>query len=169
MADLPSRIVNKEALAELFGKTLPTIRAWVKDGCPYISKGDRGVSYEFDVAAVIAWREQKAAAKATAKAPDDLEELERRERTAKTLRAELELAKARGDVAPVREFERVQSALMAAIRQNVMGVPTRAVLRLLGEKDETKFKQTLADELRLALETAAAAELDVEDEDESDE
>ena len=103
------------------------------------------------------------------KPPDDLEELERRERTAKTLRAELELAKARGDVAPVREFERVQSAMMAAIRQNVMGVPTRAVLRLLGEKNETKFKQVLADELRLALETAATAVLDVEDDDESDE
>lgn len=79
--------------------------------------------------------------------------------------AELELALLRGDVASVREFERVQSAIMATIRTNVLNVSSRAVLQLLGCTDETEFKTKLRAELTLALETAADADLDLSEDD----
>jgi len=69
--------------------------------------------------------------------------------------AEIELAKLRGDLASIADFEKAQAISAATIRTNVMSVPQRVVIRLLGETDETKFKETLKQELALALETAA--------------
>ena len=46
----------------------------------------------------------------------------------------------------------------------MMNIPQRAVTRLLGETDETKFKDVLKDEIRQALETTAGSELEIEDE-----
>jgi phage terminase Nu1 subunit (DNA packaging protein) len=85
-----------------------------------------------------------------------------RKTRAEATRAELELAIAKGEVAPIAEFERAQSIIMAAIQVNIMNVPARAVLQLLGETDETAFKQVLRAELRLALEQSARTEIDLE-------
>jgi phage terminase Nu1 subunit (DNA packaging protein) len=82
------------------------------------------------------------------------------------LTAELELAKKKGEVAPVRDFERAQAKVFAQIRANVMNVPQRCVIQLLGETDETIFKDKLRKELTLALQAAAEADLTLEDEDE---
>lgn len=95
-----------------------------------------------------------------------------RERTrklsAEATRAELQLAKERGEVALIDEFARVQSAKYAIIRQNIMQVPQRAVLQLLGCTHETEFKAKLKDELTLALKTAAETEPDLTDETDDD-
>lgn len=160
-----TRSVTRAGLSEVFGVALPTIDTWVRAGCPYLQKGSRGVEWRFDTAAVARWREQKAVADATGDAPVEEAELKRRKLLADTLKSELELAKAKGEVAPVAEFERATSAMMANIRQNVMQVPGRAVLQLLGEQDETAFKEKLRKELALALEQAANAELSIEDDD----
>ncbi|WP_423191992.1 hypothetical protein [Cupriavidus sp. H18C2] len=85
--------------------------------------------------------------------------------TADATLAELELAKARGDVAMVSEFERVQAAKYAIIKYNVLRVPQRAVLQLLGETNETAFKQKLREELITALRTAAETEPDLNETD----
>ena len=74
-------------------------------------------------------------------------------------RAELEFAKARGDVAPLDQIELAWSRMFAAIRANIMNVPARTVLQLLGETNETKFKATLRAELTLALEQSAQADI----------
>jgi phage terminase Nu1 subunit (DNA packaging protein) len=79
-------------------------------------------------------------------------------------RVELELARARGEVAPLSEFEKVQTARNTLIRTRVMEVPRRAVLALLGEKSELRWKQILTEELRLALTAAATTEIDLKDE-----
>lgn len=78
--------------------------------------------------------------------------------------AELTLARERGLVALLSEFERVQAERWATVRVNVMQVPTRAVLQLLGCTDETEFKAKLKAELILALKTAANATLELPDE-----
>lgn len=75
---------------------------------------------------------------------------------AKREREELDLAKARGEVAPIAEFQRAQTRAMAEIRANVMNTPQRVVLSLLGETDETRFKAVLKRELAAALEQSAA-------------
>lgn len=161
--------VTRTGLAEVFGVSFPTVDTWVRQGCPVLRRGSRGVEWAFDTAAVIKWREQRAAENAAGNVQADEAELKRRKLEAETKLAELEFAKAKGDVAPVREFERAQSMMMAAIQQNVMNVPTRAVLRLLGETGEKVFKQVLREELALALQTAAEAANTLPNDDDNDE
>ena len=81
--------------------------------------------------------------------------------------AELDFALARGDVAPIAEMARIWERQCGTIQANILNVPARAVLQLLGECDESTFKQILRAELILALEQSAQAEIieeDLEDE-----
>jgi phage terminase Nu1 subunit (DNA packaging protein) len=163
------RIVNRTELAETFGCGLNTVDAWLRAGCPVIQRGARGVQAQFNTADVSKWRDEQTRKAATGASTADETELKRRKLQAETSKAELELAKARFDVAPIRDFERAQTKMCAEIRANVMNVPQRVVVQLLGETDETKFKQVLRAELALALEAAANADLVLADEADEDE
>ncbi|UOV84349.1 terminase small subunit [Klebsiella pneumoniae] len=160
--------LNRSGLAEHMGVSLPTVDRWVKEGMPVVQRGARGVEWSFDLADVIRWWGDRKAAAAAGEV-DDLSEIEKRTAKAKMEQVELALAEAKALVAPISEFERAQASMMAAIRQNVMNVPQRAVLQLLGETNETTFKQKLRAELVIALEQAAAADLTPPDEDKLDE
>ena len=155
--------VTRQGLADIFGVSLPTIDNWVRQGCPYISKGGRGQEWKFNTASVSTWLRDRDVEEATGGIPDDLEELKLREQKAKTELTELELAAKKGEVALIAEFERAQAMVFAAIRANIMNVPQRAVLQLLGETDERAFKEKLKAELVLALETSAEEELEEEE------
>lgn len=158
------RSVNRTQLSEIFGVSMPTVDSWVRNGCPIVKRGGQGRQSEFDTAAVARWLRDRAIEQAGGGDTSDDAEIERRTKKAKMLQAELELAKAKGDVAPVDEFRRVQASRYALLRQNILNVPQRAVLQLLGETDESTFKQKLRAELVLALESAAEAELDLAEE-----
>lgn len=158
------QIVNRTGLSDVFGVSLPTVDSWVRQGCPYVKRGiGRGQQWEFCTADVAKWLQERAATNAAGDAKADETELRRRKLLAETVRAELETAKAKGEVAPVAEFERAQAGRDAAVRANIMNVPARAVLQLLGETDETVFKEKLRAELALALKTAAESPIDLED------
>lgn len=77
--------------------------------------------------------------------------------------AEIEAAKARGEVAPIEDVERAWSRAFAELRTNILNVPGRVVRQLLGETKEQRFKDTLRAELAAALEATAQADL-VDDE-----
>lgn len=158
--------VNKAELCSIMGVTPPTVDGWVRNGCPIKQKGSRGVAATFNTAEVMKWLRDKAREEASGTSLADESELKRRKLAAEAEKAELDLAKAKGDVAPIREFERATASLMAAIRANVMNVPGRAVLQLLGETNEMEFKTKLRAELVLALETAAEEDLELSEEDE---
>lgn len=79
--------------------------------------------------------------------------------------AELNLARERGDIAPIQEFERAQGRMYSAIQANILNVPSRAVLQLLGCGDEAVFKATLRSELVLALQQSAQADIELDDSD----
>ncbi len=159
--------LNRGEVAEFFGVTPPTVDGWVRAGCP-VKKGQRGVASEFNSADVAAFLREKARQEGSGTALADESELKRRKLAAEAERAELELAKEKGEVAPVREFERAQAAAMASVRANMRNVPRRAVLQLLGCTDENEFKTKLMAEIDLALETAADADLDLSEDDEDD-
>lgn len=87
-------------------------------------------------------------------------------------REELRLAKEKGDVCLIGEAARAWEQRCGLIRTNILNVPARAVLQLLGCTQETEFKATLRRELVLALQQAASAELtepDLEDDTDDDE
>lgn len=157
-------IVNRAELADAMGVSLPTVDRWVKEGCPIKVRPRKGVPAQFVLGEVVSWWGARERENATGGATTDEAELRRRKLAAETGTAELEFARARGEVAPVAEFEKATARLMAAIRANVMNVPARAVLQLLGETDEATFKQRLRAELTLALEQSALVEFDLDDE-----
>ena len=157
------QIVNRSGLADVFGAALPTVDTWVKAGCPCVKRGGRGQEWQFNTADVSNWLRVRDVADATGDVALEDREIDRRTRMAKMMTAELELAIAKKEVAPVREFEKACAMQDAAIRANILNVPGRAVLQLLGCTDETEFKAKLRAELVLALETAAEAEIDITD------
>lgn len=160
--------LNRVDLAAHMGVSTVTIDTWRKDGMPVVQRGSRGVEWVFDLPEVIKWWGARKADQAAGGAPTDIAEIEKRTATAKMLKAELELAVARKEVAPIRDFERAQAAVFAEIRSNVMNVPQRVVIQLLGETDESVFKQKLKAELALALKAAAEAPLTLADDDAED-
>lgn len=161
-------IVNRTELADVFGVSPPTVDAWLRAGCPIEQRGSRGVAAQYDTARVAKWRQERAIQEATGDAHQDADEIDRRTKRAKMRQAELEVAKEMGAVATVRDFERAQASRYAIIRQKVMNVAQRAALQLLGEKDETVFKDKLRKELALALESAASEPIDLVAEDDGD-
>lgn len=85
-----------------------------------------------------------------------------RERTrklaAEATRAELELAKAREEVAPVEHLKRALENAFSIVQTGMRRVPERAVLQLLRETNETVWKQKLRAEIDQALTQAAQPE-----------
>ncbi|WP_179989819.1 terminase small subunit [Acinetobacter sp. YH1901141] len=153
------RIVNRTGLSEVFGVALNTIDSWVRQGCPVVQKGGgKGQEWQFNTAHVSKWLRDRDVEEATGGIPDDIEMLRIRKQKAETELAELELATKKGEVALVSEYEKVWAMSMGQLRQNIMGVPQRAVLQLLGETDELVFKEKLRAEIVLALEQTVESE-----------
>jgi phage terminase Nu1 subunit (DNA packaging protein) len=73
--------------------------------------------------------------------------------------AEIELAKARSDVASVSQIERNLSGLFAEVKTNLRNIPDRVVSSLIGMTDEREFKTVMLREIDLVL--LALAESDV--------
>jgi phage terminase Nu1 subunit (DNA packaging protein) len=162
--------LNRAELAAHMGISLVTVDAWRKEGMPILVRGGPGKQWAFDLVAIVKWYGDRRASQAAGEMPTDLAEIEKRTNIAKMLKAELELAQARQEVAPIRDFERAQAAVFAEIRSNVMNVPQRIVIQLLGETDESIFKQKLKAELTQALKAASEAKLVMaEDEEEAEE
>ncbi|WP_234745633.1 hypothetical protein [Burkholderia sp. WTPI3] len=90
-----------------------------------------------------------------------------RERTrklaAEATRAELALARERGEVALIREFEQAWSNRYTIIKQTMLNIPGRAVLQLIGETNERRFKDVLREEIVLGLTHAANSEINTPD------
>ncbi|KAA0014420.1 terminase small subunit [Billgrantia pellis] len=162
------RAVNREELAEVFGVSLNTVSTWVRNGCPFDQRGRQGKPWQFNTRDVSEWLRDQARIEAESDAPLDEFALKLRKLAAETAQAELDLAVARKQVAPIDEFERARALENATVRANVMNVPSRVVSQLIGETDEGRFKEVLSAELVQALESAADAEIELEEEDEDD-
>jgi phage terminase Nu1 subunit (DNA packaging protein) len=155
--------LNRQGLADHMGVSLPTIDTFRKEGMP--TRGKSGVQWVFDLSDCIKWYVARQIAAAGADVPDDMAAIDKRTAVAKMELGELAAAKAKGQVATIRDFERAQAAVFAEIRTNVMNVPQRVVIQLLGETNETIFKEKLKAELALALKAAAEAPLTLAEED----
>ncbi len=162
------REVNREELAETFGVSLNTVSSWTRNGCPFEQRGRQGKPWKFNTRDVSEWLREQARMEAAGEGPMDEVELKLRKLAAETAQAELDLAQARKQVAPIDEFERARAMENATIRANVMNVPSRVVSQLIGETSEARFKDVLSAELIQALEAAAESDIELEEEDDAD-
>lgn len=89
--------------------------------------------------------------------------------TADADRAELELAIARKDVAPVKDMEDAMDQFVGLVRTNMLHIPVRVTSMLLGETDERRFKDVLRKEIVQILTDAAEDDLNINEFEENDE
>lgn len=151
--------VNRTALANIFGVALPTVDLWIRNGLPCVTRGGRGKQWEFDTAAVADWLRDRAVTDATGETQADEAEMSRRIKRANMELSELELAKAKGLVAPVDQIERMLARVFAEVRAGMRNLPSRTVSMLIGETDERRFKQVLGSEIDQVLEALASVDL----------
>jgi len=162
------RQVNRNEVADLFGVALTTIDDWVRRGCPVITRGSRGKSWAFNSADVSEWREQRARLEAQGVELASKKDLELRRLAAETGKVELELARLRGEIAPVQQFEQAMTKAFAELRGKMRQIPNRAAPRVVGQVDDRKIKQILLEEIDLALLALAEDRLLDEDDLEDD-
>lgn len=59
MSDETAELRSLEETARFFDISVPTLRAWIKDGCPVDQHGGNGVAYQLDLLKVGAWRRSR--------------------------------------------------------------------------------------------------------------
>ncbi|EOT7723583.1 hypothetical protein ACNH1D_004826 [Escherichia coli] len=152
-------MVTDADLAELTGLSSRRIRQLVESGRLTRSGRNRYQLAEVFMALVEEMSGGDKASELTA-------ERVRKLRAEATL-AELELAKQRGEVAPIEEFQSVWTNRFTIIRANMLQLPQRVVTMLIGETDERRFKQVMTEEIKQILTAAASSgtEADYGDED----
>jgi len=156
--------LNKTQLSELLGCSLPTVDAKVRRGMPFKERGRRGgKDWVFDSAEVVEWERQQAVMNSGGSGAADEDELKRRKLAAETGKAELELAKAKGEVATLADVEKAIARAFAEVRIGMRNVPQRVVVSLIGEQNETRIKRILLDEIDQVLQSLADTEILAED------
>lgn len=148
--------LNRTEMADHLGIAMPTLDDWVRRGCPVVSRGGRGRAWQYNTADVREWRDQDIREEMAGTATASTDELKRRKLQAETEQAELDLARAKGQVVPVAQFERAMSIAFGEVRARLRNVvPSRAGRRLVGEGDETRIKAVLREEIDQVLEALA--------------
>ena len=153
MAD-KGQIVNLAELVRINGVQRNTLLSMVRRGCPYISKPTRrrGSEWQFNTAEVHQWRIDEAVKQAIGDVTEtDIFELRKRKLRAETVIAELDAAKARGQVGDLDEFERQVTNASIEIRTRLKQMIARVAPMVIGIKKITEIKAILADEVDQAL------------------
>jgi len=143
-----------------------TLKSWIDQGCPHqkiaVTRG-RGIEYQIDVGAVMRWREKRAV-EALSQQFDDLtaDEARRRKLIAEAALIGLELAKAKGEVAVIADYEKVRGTQYARVRARLLAGPVSVSAKVvhLGDLNAVKLVlESWADECLRELSGFAAESL----------
>lgn len=140
--------LNLSAVAKSLGVTIGDIKAWKDQGMPFIGDGtthrDRYV-----VADIFKWHQDKL--KSGAEAEMNVVEAKRRREVALALKAELELAKERGQLVVIDELMDEFAAALVQVRAGLVSMPSR-LSGLLAHQDEDSITEKLDAEISDLLE-----------------
>lgn len=115
------RKANKAQLAEFFDVTLPTVESWVRKGAPVVSRGARGVSWEFDLRAVAEWLFTGKVENRTAD-PQDMTPQDRKAwYEAEARRRDMQVQDR--ELVPRVEVEQAVAMAFSAITQDILAIP----------------------------------------------
>ncbi|TXN60427.1 terminase small subunit [Methylobacterium sp. WL6] len=154
MSDARGRILNRCETAEIFGRSLPTIDNWVRLGCPFVERGERGREWQFNSAEVLDWRERRAVAKALGGAlSGDLDPAQERARKDRALAIATELKNdlATGKVVLIDDAIAAVTIQNMKLRNKLLSMPTRIASRL-PEQGRAQVFTLVEAEVRSAME-----------------
>jgi phage terminase Nu1 subunit (DNA packaging protein) len=148
------------SIAEALGVTKQTVYNWLKnDGLPCSDAGKSKTVRLRDLLdwyAISAKREAVKSVKSTpsdtpAEVDESYEEALCRKTKAEANLKELQLARARGQVASIADVEKVLNASVKATQTQVLAVPSRLATRILGLEDHAKAVAILSGEMNQLL------------------
>lgn len=148
--------LNRSDMAAAAGVQPATLDAWVREGCPIENRPGQGKAATFDAPSVVAWITNRAVGKALDRAerqadPAEMDMLRARRLQLEVERRELELARARGDLAPVSEIAHLFGRLILAVRSDLMtNIPAR-VAHELETSPTAQIRATVTREMRNGL------------------
>lgn len=156
--------VSQIELAEILGVTPKSVRAWERQGMPVQEKGRRGVASKYSVAACIAWRLERVEAQARARPdPTEIDEARARKVAAEAALAEIELAKARGEVVRLDDMSRAVGEALATTRARLLQVGAKCAPQADLQPDEATLRALLDDALHEAIEPISGDVMDIVD------
>lgn len=118
------KIVSQADLAQIFGVTSATVRAWRRAGCPAESEGGSGRPSTFNTADVIAWR---LAGAAKVQGDDDvsLVDARRRRAVAQAHLAEMDAARQSGKLLPREDVTAAVIGAFSRVRTRLLVIPSK--------------------------------------------
>lgn len=156
--------INLSQLSEFYGKNRSTIRQWMNRGCPVLQRGGRGKQTLFDSVEVAEWLEEQAINNAVGDTKQaDAEELKRRKLAADTSLAEIEAAKAKGEVVYIDDAVKIVTDDILSAKARLRNVPSRVTPQIVGETDETRIQEIIAIEIDHALEELSNRFIEISD------
>jgi phage terminase Nu1 subunit (DNA packaging protein) len=137
--------VNRTELAEILGKSMPTITAWLGEGLPYLEGGGKGKPFVFDSVDAILWAIENGKFRRQARAPvpgtdpfaegggdqpESYDEAERRKMVAQADKSELDLAKAAGRVVEIVDVAAAVAEMNVTVRTRLLGIGNKVRVRV---------------------------------------
>ena len=134
-----------------------------------LSTRQRGKTVEYEQpACAINLRAREVRKQLEQQKPADFEEARARREQANAAIAELQLAKLRGDLAPIADLDRAVERLASAVRAEVLGLRSRFVGRVVGLATPQEAAVVL-DAMQAQILAALAARAEALEDDETDE
>lgn len=116
------RKANKSQVAEFFDVSTVTVDAWVRRGCPVVSRGEQGTPWTFDVLDVARWKFGGESADGDREDPDSLSPQDRKAWYDSELKRRA-LQEGDRELIPIGEVERAVATTFNAIAQTLRSVP----------------------------------------------
>lgn len=143
--------VNRSELAEILGKSMPTITAWLDDGMPCVKGGGKGKPFVFEPADCIEWAvengkfrpKQRQLQSIDDDGRESYEEAERRKMVANADKAELELAKAAGLVVPIADVVDVVAQENVRVRTHLLNIANKVRMAVSAQFEEREAIETV--------------------------
>lgn len=153
------KLVNKAELAEICGVSLTSIDNWIRQGLPYVEKGDLSSPWTFDTYQVIKWKTKKApkptklATSTDSEEPEaiDINEAKRRKAVAEAKLAELDLHLKQEKVILLEAVQMAVTEEFNRIRTRFLGLPAKLAPRLFQTDNPAKIQELLNKDIRATL------------------
>ena len=156
-------IVNLQTACGLLNKGPNTLKGWFKQGCPVVQRGNQHAEWQIAIGDVLSWREEQAVINGIGDTSTaDADELKKRKLAAETTLVEIEVAKAKGEVAYIDDVAKELFARTLAAKTRMRNVATRVVSQIIGETNESKIKDIITDEIDYALSELSNRFIDVD-------
>lgn len=148
--------VNRGEIANILGVQPGTVDAWVASGMPIEDRPGQGRPAVFETAACIGWMITRETAKAIDAAerqadPAELDALRARRIELQNEKAAMDLAVAKGEVAPIEELAAVFGRRTLAARGYLMHQMPLRIARALEMNSRGNAFEIIRDEVRAAL------------------